>query len=217
MFNIFSREGLISFLYFLPALLISLSIHEFAHSFIAYKLGDKSQKALGRMTLNPLAHIDLWGFVCIALFGFGWGKPVIVDDRNFKNRSRDNMLVALAGPMSNILLSIVFTIILKILMVIGVVDLAVSTTSGNVLTNMLVLSIQFNVIFGIFNMLPIPPFDGSKVLFYFLPGKYKEIMYVLERYSFIIILILVFTNISSYIISPMVSGILKLLNVILMI
>lgn len=217
MFDIFSREGLISFLYFLPALLISLSIHEFAHSFIAYKLGDKSQKALGRMTLNPLAHIDLWGFVCIALFGFGWGKPVIVDDRNFKNRSRDNMLVALAGPMSNILLSIVFTIILKILMVIGVVDLAVSTTSGNVLTNMLVLSIQFNVIFGIFNMLPIPPFDGSKVLFYFLPGKYKEIMYVLERYSFIIILILVFTNISSYIISPMVSGILKLLNVILMI
>lgn len=217
MFNIFSREGLISFLYFLPALLISLSIHEFAHSFVAYKLGDKSQKALGRMTLNPLAHIDLWGFVCIALFGFGWGKPVIVDDRNFKNRSRDNMLVALAGPMSNILLSIVFTIILKILMVIGVVDLAVSTTSGNVLTNMLVLSIQFNVIFGIFNMLPIPPFDGSKVLFYFLPGKYKEIMYVLERYSFIIILILVFTNISSYIISPIVSGILKLLNVILMI
>ncbi len=217
MFNIFSREGLISFLYFLPALLISLSIHEFAHSFIAYKLGDKSQKALGRMTLNPLAHIDLWGFVCIALFGFGWGKPVIVDDRNFKNRSRDNMLVALAGPMSNILLSIVFTIILKILMVIGVVDLAVSTTSGNLLTNMLVLSIQFNVIFGIFNMLPIPPFDGSKVLFYFLPGKYKEIMYVLERYSFIIILILVFTNISSYIISPIVSGILKLLNVILMI
>ena len=217
MFNIFSREGLISFLYFLPALLISLSIHEFAHSFIAYKLGDKSQKALGRMTLNPLAHIDLWGFVCIALFGFGWGKPVIVDDRNFKNRSRDNMFVALAGPMSNILLSIVFTIILKILMVIGVVDLAVSTTSGNVLTNMLVLSIQFNVIFGIFNMLPIPPFDGSKVLFYFLPGKYKEIMYVLERYSFIIILILVFTNISSYIISPMVSGILKLLNIILMI
>lgn len=217
MFDIFSREGLISFLYFLPALLISLSIHEFAHSFIAYKLGDKSQKALGRMTLNPLAHIDLWGFVCIALFGFGWGKPVIVDDRNFKNRSRDNMLVALAGPMSNILLSIVFTIILKILMITGVVDLAVSTTSGNVLTNMLVLSIQFNVIFGIFNMLPIPPFDGSKVLFYFLPGKYKEIMYVLERYSFIIILILVFTNISSYIISPMVSGILKLLNVILMI
>lgn len=217
MFNIFSREGLISFLYFLPALLISLSIHEFAHSFIAYKLGDKSQKALGRMTLNPLAHIDLWGFVCIALFGFGWGKPVIVDDRNFKNRSRDNMLVALAGPMSNILLSIVFTIILKILMIIGVVDLAVSTTSGNVLTNMLVLSIQFNVIFGIFNMLPIPPFDGSKVLFYFLPGKYKEIMYVLERYSFIIILVLVFTNISSYIISPMVSGILKLLNIILMI
>lgn len=217
MFDIFSREGIISFLYFLPALLISLSIHEFAHAFVAYKLGDKSQKALGRMTLNPLAHIDLWGFLCIALFGFGWGKPVMVDDRNFKNRAKGNMFVALAGPASNIILAILFTMLLKIFMMTGVVDFAISTTSGNVLTNMLVLSIQFNVIFGIFNMLPIPPFDGSKVLFYFLPGKYKEIMYVLERYSFIILLILIVTNASSYIISPIVNGILKLLSIILLI
>lgn len=217
MFNIFSREGLISFLYFLPALLISLSVHEFAHAFMAYKLGDRSQKALGRMTLNPLAHIDWWGFLCIVLFGFGWGKPVIVDDRNFKNRAKGNMLTALAGPMSNLLMAVLFTVILKICMMLGLVDFAISTTSGNVITNMLVLSIQFNVIFGIFNMLPIPPFDGSKVLFYFLPQKFKGIMYTLETYSFYIILIFIITGAGGYIITPLVNLILKLLQMILVI
>ena len=217
MFNIFSREGLISFLYFLPALLISLSVHEFAHAFMAYKLGDRSQKALGRMTLNPLAHIDWWGFLCIVLFGFGWGKPVIVDDRNFKNRAKGNMLTALAGPMSNLLMGVLFTVILKICMMLGLVDFAISTTSGNVITNMLVLSIQFNVIFGIFNMLPIPPFDGSKVLFYFLPQKFKGIMYTLETYSFYIILIFIITGAGGYIITPLVNLILKLLQMILVI
>ena len=215
MFNIFTREGIISFLYFLPVLLICLSIHEYAHAFVAYKLGDKSQKALGRMTMNPLAHIDIWGFICIVLLGFGWGRPVIVDDRNFKNRARGNMLTALAGPIANFILAIIFTLILKICMMTGIVDFAVSTTTGNILTNMLVLGIQFNVVFFIFNMLPIPPFDGSKVLFYFLPTKFKGIMYSLEKYSFYIILIFLITGIGGYIITPIVNLVLKLLNLIL--
>lgn len=217
MFNIFTREGLIAFLYFLPALLICLSVHEFSHACVAYKLGDRSQKAYGKLTLNPLAHIDIWGFICIALLGFGWGKPVVVDDSNFKNRARDNMLVALAGPMSNLLLAILFTVILKICMMFGIVDFAVSTNTGNILTNMLVLAIQFNVVFCIFNMLPIPPFDGSKVLFYFLPQNFKGIMYILESYSFYIILIFLITGIGGYIITPMVNLVLKLLNFILFI
>lgn len=217
MFEIFTKDGLISFLYFLPALLICLSIHEFSHAFIAYKLGDKSQKALGKLTLNPLAHIDVWGFLCIALLGFGWGKPVIVDDRNFKNKARDNMLVALAGPASNLLMAIIITVIFKFCMNFGLVDFAVSTNTGNILTNMLVLAIQFNVVFGIFNMLPLPPFDGSKVLFYFLPQKYKGIMYMLENYSFYIILIFLVTGIGGYIITPLVNVVLKFLSFILFI
>lgn len=215
MFNIFSREGLISFLYFLPVLLICLSVHEYAHAYTAYKLGDKRQKALGRMTLNPLAHIDLWGFVCIMLLGFGWGKPVLVDDSNFKNRAKGNMLTALAGPVSNLILAVLFTGILKICMMTGVVDLAISTTSGSIITNMLVLAIQFNVVFGVFNLIPIPPFDGSKVLFYFLPQKFKGIMYTLEHYSFYIIIIFIITGIGGYIITPIVNAVLKLLNLIL--
>ena len=84
MFDIFTREGLIEFLYFLPALLLSLAIHEFGHAIVAYKLGDRSQKAQGRLTLSPFAHIDWFGFLSIALIGIGWGKPVMVDDRNFE-------------------------------------------------------------------------------------------------------------------------------------
>ena len=216
MFNIFSKEGFLSFLYVLPALLISLSIHELAHAYTAYKLGDKSQKALGRLTLDPFAHIDWMGFLCIALVGFGWGKPVMVDDRNFKNRARDNMLVALAGPLSNLLIAIVFTIILKILIMTGLISVVSTSQVSMVVFSMFSLAIQFNVIFGIFNLLPIPPFDGSKVLFYFLPYKYKDIMYAIERYSFIIILVFLISGIGGYIINPIVNLVLQFLNYILL-
>lgn len=85
-------------MYTLPALLFCLSVHEFAHAYTAYKLGDRTQKAMGRLTLNPFSHIDIAGFICIALFGFGWGKPVMIDDRNFKNKAAGNALTAFAGP-----------------------------------------------------------------------------------------------------------------------
>ncbi len=215
MLDIFSRDGLISFLYFLPALLLSLSIHEFSHSYVAYKLGDRSQKAFGRLTLNPIAHIDLWGFLCIALLGFGWGKPVIVNDSNFKNKSRDNMLVSLAGPASNFVIAILLTIILKILIIVGVYANLITSTCGQILISMILLTIHFNVVFAVFNMLPIPPFDGSKVLFYFLPAKYKNIMYTIEKYSFVIIIVFIVTNLASVIISPAYNLVINLINWIL--
>lgn len=215
MFDIFTREGLISFLYTLPALIISLAIHEFAHAYTAYKLGDKSQKAFGRLTLDPFRHIDWMGFLCIALFGFGWGKPVMVDDRNFKNRSRDNMLVAFAGPFSNFLLAVILTIVLKILVVTGVIVPIISGNASSILLNMLILTIQFNVVFSVFNMIPLPPFDGSKVLRFFLPYNWKQKFDILEMYSFYIILIFFVTNAGAYIITPIVNAIYKLLFMII--
>ena len=216
MFDIFSKEGLITFLYTLPALVLSLSIHEYAHAWVAYKLGDISQKIRGRLTLNPLAHIDPIGFIAIMLIGVGWGKPVTVDDRNFKDSRKGMMLTALAGPASNLLLAILVTIILKLLMVFGVLNTMVNSNVGGITLNMLLYVIQFNIVFGIFNLIPLPPLDGSKVLAYFLPQRARGFMYTLERYSFIIIMIIYFTNLTSYIITPGYNLILKLINWILM-
>ena len=216
MFDIFSREGLITFLYTLPALVLSLSIHEYAHAWVAYKLGDISQKIRGRLTLNPLAHIDPIGFIAIVLVGVGWGKPVTVDDRNFKDSRKGMMLTSLAGPASNLLLAILVTIILKLLMVFGVMNSIINSNTGNIILNMLLYVIQFNIVFGIFNLIPLPPLDGSKVLAYFLPQRARGFMYTLERYSFFIILIIYFTNLTSYIITPGYNLILKLINWILM-
>lgn len=216
MFNIFSKEGLISFLYTLPALLFCLSVHEFAHAYTAYKLGDRTQKAMGRLTLNPFSHIDIAGFICIALFGFGWGKPVMIDDRNFKNKAAGNALTAFAGPCSNIIMAILFTIILKILLITGVILPTINSVAGSIILNMLILTIQFNVVFAIFNLIPIPPFDGSRILYFFLPAKGREYMYKIEQYSFIIVLVILVTGIGSKLVSPIVNFVLGLLSKFIM-
>lgn len=216
MFNIFSKEGLMSFLYTLPALLFCLSVHEFAHAYTAYKLGDRTQKAMGRLTLNPFSHIDIAGFICIALFGFGWGKPVMIDDRNFKNKAAGNALTAFAGPCSNIIMAILFTIILKILLITGVILPTINSVVGSIILNMLILTIQFNVVFAIFNLIPIPPFDGSRILYFFLPAKGREYMYKIEQYSFIIVLVILVTGIGSKLVSPIVNLVLGLLSKFIM-
>ena len=216
MFDIFTKDGLISFLYTLPALLFCLSVHEFAHAFTAYKLGDRTQKAMGRLTLNPFSHIDIAGFICIALFGFGWGKPVMIDDRNFKNKAAGNALTAFAGPCSNIIMAILFTIILKILLITGVILPTINSVVGSIILNMLILTIQFNVVFAIFNLIPIPPFDGSRILYFFLPAKGREYMYKIEQYSFIIVLVILVTGIGSKLVSPIVNLVLGLLSKFIM-
>lgn len=216
MFDIFTKDGLISFLYTLPALLFCLSVHEFAHAFTAYKLGDRTQKAMGRLTLNPFSHIDIAGFICIALFGFGWGKPVMIDDRNFKNKAAGNALTAFAGPCSNIIMAILFTIILKILLITGVVLPTINSVVGSIILNMLILTIQFNVVFAIFNLIPIPPFDGSRILYFFLPAKGREYMYKIEQYSFIIVLVILMTGVGSRLVSPIVNFLLGLLSKFIM-
>lgn len=216
MFDIFTKDGLISFLYTLPALLFCLSVHEFAHAFTAYKLGDRTQKAMGRLTLNPFSHIDISGFICIALFGFGWGKPVMIDDRNFKNKAAGNALTAFAGPCSNIIMAIIFTIILKILLITGVILPTINSMVGSIILNMLILTIQFNVVFAIFNLMPIPPFDGSRVLYFFLPAKGRKYMYKIEQYSFVIVLVILVTGIGSKLVSPIVNFVLGLLSKFIM-
>lgn len=216
LFNIFTKEGLIQFLYMLPALLISLSVHEFAHAYVAYKLGDKSQKYYGRLTLDPFVHIDWFGFISIMLIGIGWGKPVIVDDSNFKNKSKGSMLVSFAGPLSNLILAFVITIIIKILLIANVFKISdgmiYAANSGlNILSLMLFYTVIFNVSFAVFNMLPFPPFDGEKVLEYFLPSKGKAFLRTMDSYSLLIVLVLFITPLGSYLISPVINFIYSIL------
>ena len=217
MFDIFELEGLINFLYCLPALLLSLSIHEFGHAIVAYKLGDKSQENLGRLTLSPFAHIDPLGFVCIALFGFGWGKPVMVDDRNFEKRGKGNMLVALAGPAFNLLLALLITLLTKLLMVTGIYNvLGEHGNIGEIAAVIILYTIQFNVVFAIFNLIPIPPFDGSKILYYFLPYNLKKWMDKIYKYSFLLLIILLVTPLVDILVMPAYSLISFVLMLILM-
>lgn len=171
---------------------------------------------MGRLTLNPFSHIDIAGFICIALFGFGWGKPVMIDDRNFKNKAAGNALTAFAGPCSNIIMAILFTIILKILLITGVILPTINSVVGSIILNMLILTIQFNVVFAIFNLIPIPPFDGSRILYFFLPAKGREYMYKIEQYSFIIVLVILVTGIGSKLVSPIVNFVLGLLSKFIM-
>jgi len=145
----------------IPAILIGLTVHELAHAFIALRLGDDTAKQLGRVTLNPLKHIDPVGFIMLLVAGFGWAKPVLVDRTKLKNPARDDVLIALAGPVANLLLAVVLVLLLRV--VLFLVPFRSERTFNLVVGNFLAW-ITINVSLGFFNLLPIPPLDGSHVI-----------------------------------------------------
>lgn len=190
----------------LPAILWAITIHEFAHGYVAYKLGDPTPKLQGRLTLNPIAHLDVLGFIALILAHFGWAKPVVVNPRNFiKLGPRwGEVLVAFAGPLANFFSAFLSVLLLKYF---PFTYLPLSVSEPLILV--LKYSVFINAAFGIFNLLPIPPLDGSKILEAFLPYnlylKFKEI----EPYGPIILLILVISPVLNWILVPLVSGMVK--------
>lgn len=179
----------------IPALLC-ITIHELAHGYAAYKLGDPTAKDLGRLTLNPIKHIDPVGLLMMLLIGFGWAKPVPVDIRSFKHPKWYMAITAFAGPFSNILLAIAVMFILGLVatplgVLVGYNSLFVMFTSdlGGTIYILIRNTVQLSVGLAVFNMLPIPPLDGSKVLFSLLPDYmyFKVLRY--ERYGIILLLI----------------------------
>lgn len=155
---------------FIIAMLVALTVHEFSHGFVAYLLGDSTAKNEGRLTLNPLAHLDLFGTLMFFMVGFGWAKPVPVDPRYARHPKRFMTLTALAGPFSNLLLAIGTVLVAKIVLVLGVSAGAANGFFTELFSNMLLLNLGLMA----FNLLPIAPLDGSKIIAIFVPARYES-------------------------------------------
>lgn len=165
------------FLSFVIAFLLSLSLHEAAHAFVANRLGDPTAKLMGRLSLNPLKHLDLFGTIFLFIVGFGWGSPVPINPSNFKNEKLDSLKVALAGPTTNLLLALAFGLIFRL------------DPSNVILSQILITIISLNIIWMIFNLLPIPPLDGSHILAIFIP---KNAYALLQTIGFPLLVVLLF-------------------------
>lgn len=174
-----------------PAL-ICITLHELSHGFVAYKLGDNTAKNMGRLTLNPIKHIDIFGLIMMVVFKFGWAKPVPVNMRNFKNPKRDMAITALAGPLSNVLICCV------VLFIYGLVylpcNLAGTEFAGSLLYAVYITA-YLSIALAVFNIIPIPPLDGSKVLFSLMSDEsYMKLMRY-ERYGMLLLLVLIVTDV----------------------
>lgn len=189
----------IAFFIFFPGLVIAITVHEFAHAFVADKLGDPTPRSQGRVTLNPLAHLDPLGTIAILLTRFGWGKPVMFDPYNLKEKQRDTALIALAGPTSNILLAKLISVALNFFQL------------GQLFTLVGIQLLYINLALAIFNLVPISPLDGEKILSALLPKElafeYEQFM---KRYGLFVLILLIFPLFGgvspvSRLISPIIS------------
>ena len=200
-------ERLINFLMFLPIFLLSISVHEYSHAFFANKYGDDTAKKLGRLTLNPFKHIDLVGSVIMPLAAFasgfaliGWAKPVPVDRRNFSDPLKNDAVVSFAGPLSNFILS-------ALLFVLFIISVNIFGEQNSIISNLLWYGVFLNVFLFAFNLLPIPPLDGSHILFDLFPNKLTAKYLNLGFYGSLLLLVFIF--------SPLWGIFMKIVNFIL--
>jgi len=186
-------DSFITLIFQLAVLLMSVVIHEFAHGWMAFRLGDSTAKYHGRLTLNPIKHLDIWGsfFVPLMLFifssgqmVFGWAKPVPYNPYNLRDQKYGSAKVAFAGPAANLLIAVVFGLCLRF------VPISILTTTG--LGQIFSLIVFLNILLAIFNLVPIPPLDGSKILFTFLPPSLDNLRVFLEQYGMFVLLFFIF-------------------------
>ncbi len=185
-----------------PPFLLAITFHEFSHGYVAWRLGDPTAQNAGRLTMNPLKHLDPIGVLAFIIMKIGWAKPVPVNAAYFRNPVKDMMWVAIAGPASNLLLAIVSAIAIKLL---------IQTESFFPpavlwpLVSMVAVSIWINLVLAVFNLIPIPPLDGSRIITGLLPAEAAIFFHKMERFGFIILLILFYTGIISKLIMPIIN------------
>ena len=185
----------------LPAIIIGLSFHEYAHAKVAYKLGDPTPKMQGRVSINPMAHIDWIGFAALMFAGFGWGRPVEINPANFKHRRRDELLVSLAGVVMNLIIAVIFAFVAKILLLtLGYSFL--TGTFGNILWQMVIYVIVINLVLMLFNLIPCPPLDGFSVVTEIFNIKHTQLYWTVYQYGNWILLALIVFDITDKILTP---------------
>lgn len=197
---------LVALLLTIPGVIIAITFHEFAHAFAADKLGDDTPRRQNRLNLNPLSHIDPIGLFMLMFVHFGWGKPVEINPTNFNRKrsmSAQEAIVALAGPVTNIIIAIILTIILFAISTFA--SAFVLSQAGILVILALQMAISVNIGLGIFNLVPLPPLDGSKILLHFLPYNAKEWFINNKQIFYIIFIVMWFTNLISYIIAPVIN------------
>ncbi|NLO89696.1 MAG: site-2 protease family protein [Clostridia bacterium] len=195
----------------IPAVLIAITFHEYAHGKMASIFGDPTPESQGRLTLNPMAHLDPIGTLLLFLAGFGWAKPVQVNPFYFRgDRKKIMMLVSLAGPMMNLVLACLSAVGLRLL---GLFSPGMGTFTIY-LHIFLKLLLFYNVVLAIFNLIPVPPLDGSKILGGLLPEKYSEVLYSLEQYGPLILLLLIFTGVIDLFLGSAVQKVINFLTFI---
>lgn len=182
------------------AVLVAIIPHEMAHGYAAYLCGDETAKNDGRLSLNPLHHLDPIGTICLIFFKFGWAKPVMINPNNFRDRKKGTFFVSIAGVLTNFILAIIAVIIMKYI--------RLSDFVFEIFMNIF----WFNIVLGVFNLIPIPPLDGSKLLFSFLPLKYEYYLIKYEKYGYILLLLLIMTDNLDKILIPMVNFMINLIG-----
>lgn len=214
-----SGNYLLSLLLTLPGVIIAITFHEFAHAYAAYKLGDDTPRMQGRLNLNPLSHMDPIGFVLLIFAHIGWGKPVQINPRNFDRKysmSAGEAIVSVAGPVMNFVLALVFTIIY--FAILKFVPGIMLTQWGWVIITIITSTILVNIGLGVFNLIPLPPLDGSKIFRNFMSYNVKEWLDRYERVFYIIFLVLWITGLAGQIISPIIefisTGLIRLVGML---
>jgi len=189
--------GIASFLIWVPPILLAITFHEFSHGYVAYLLGDPTAAYAGRLSLNPLRHLDPLGTIMLLFVHIGWAKPVPIDPRNFKNPKNGILLTSLAGPASNMLLAFLFGLLYRLWVNLFPSAIYIGGSTLHILAVMFLVTVQINLILAVFNLIPIPPLDGSKILFGLLPSEYDRMFYQLEMMGpFLLIGLIIFSEFS---------------------